>query len=172
MPCLNPNDSKVMASRAFAALFEPLMDDVAQLVHAHARRVDHEIGGVHDGLEDLALLRHRLAQVEVVAAHRVLAAGLGEPPQQLVFAGDQEQHLALDAAAFQLVDEPRHRGDLRGGVARVETDGRAVVGALRRTHGVRDEGLQQRGRNVIDAVEAQVLQHVESHALTGTRQGR
>ena len=39
-----------------------------------------------------------------------------------------------------------------------------------RAHGVRDERLQQRRGNVVDAVEAEVLEHVQGHALAGTRQ--
>src|SRR6185369_6269155 len=56
------------------------------------------------------------------------------------------------------------------GIAGVETDGGAFIGSLGRTHGMRDEGLQQRRGNVVDAVEAEVLQHVEGHALSGTGQ--
>ena len=170
MPCLKPKDSKVIESAARRALLDALVDDLAQLVHAHARGVDDQVRGVDDGLEQLALHGDGLAQVEIVAAHRMLAAGLGEAAQQLLLARDQEQHFAVDAAALQLIDELRHGGDFRGGIARIEPDGGALVGGFGAAHGVRDERLQQRGGNVVDAVEAEVLEHVQGHALAGTRQ--
>ncbi len=58
-----------------------------------------QIGGIDDRLEQLPLQRHRLAQVDVVPAHRVLAPRLGEAPQQLLVSRGQEDDLALDAAA-------------------------------------------------------------------------
>src|SRR5882757_4957129 len=35
---------------------------------------------------------------------------------------------------------------------------------------MRDERLQQRGRNIVDAIEAQVFEHVECHALSRSGQ--
>jgi len=55
----------------------------------------------------------------------MLAARFREAPQQLVLRCDQEDHLALQAAAFQLIDQLRHAGHLGRGFARVEPDGGA-----------------------------------------------
>ena len=83
---------------------------------------------------------------------------------------DQKDHLALDAAAPQLIDELRNGRDLGGGVACVQPDRGALVHGFRAAHRVGDERLQQRRRDVVDAIEAEVLEHVQSHALAGTGQ--
>ena len=83
------------------ALLDALVDDVAQRVHAHARGVDHADRRRRRWARAAARsMRHRLAQVDVAAAHRVLAARLGEAPQQLLVAATRNMHLALDAAAL------------------------------------------------------------------------
>ena len=107
---------------------------------------------------------------DVVGADRVLAAGLGEAPQQLVVVGEQEHDLALDAALLELLDERRHGFDFRRRVARVDAHGGAAVLRLVVAQGVRDEGLQQGRRDVVDAVEPGVFEHVQCHALAGSRQ--
>ena len=48
----------------------------------------------------------------------------------------------------------------------------ARIDLVRAADGVGDEGLEQRRRNVVDAVEVDVLEHVQSHALAGARQAR
>ena len=156
--------------RPRGALLDALVDDVAQRVHAHVRGVDHQVRGRCDRLEQLALERHRLAQVDVAARHRVLAAGLGEAPQQLLVVGDQEQRprtacrcgAARRPAAERSRSRPgccARRGRWRCG--RRSSPGRAPCG---------DEGLEQRRRDIVDAIEVDVLEHVQSHALAGAGQ--
>src|SRR6185312_2878690 len=55
-------------------------------------------------------------------------------------------------------------------VARIEADRSALVGALRAAHRMGDEGLEQCRGDVVDAVEVQVLEHVQGHALAGAGQ--
>ena len=153
-----------------AALLDALVNDVTQGMHAQARGVDQQVGDRGDRLEQCAFHGHRLAQADVAAAHGMLAARFREAPQQLVLGCDQEEHLALQAAAFELIDQLRHAGDLGRGIARVEPDGGALVGGLGPAHSVGDERLQQRRRDIVDAVEAEVLEHVQGHALAGPGQ--
>src|SRR6202022_4356060 len=107
------------------------------------------------------------AQVDVVAAHRVLAPGFGKTPQQLFIAGDEEDHFALDAASSELIDQLRNRCDLRGRVACVQADRRAFVRRLGTAYGVGNERLEQRRRNIVDAIKPQVFEHVQGNALAG-----
>jgi hypothetical protein len=81
-----------------AAFLHSLTDELAQVVHAHARGVDHQVGGVEDGLQQPSLDGDGFLERHVVGGHRVLAARLGETPQQLVVVGEQEHDFALDAA--------------------------------------------------------------------------
>src|SRR5258708_15212514 len=97
---------------------------------AHARGIDGEIGGVSDRLEQASFELDGLAQREVLAAHGVLAARLGEAPQQLLLAREQEQHLTLNAAALELIQEPRNGRELCGGGSRGQSCRRALVSPL------------------------------------------
>src|SRR3984885_11256424 len=92
------------------------------------------------------------------------------PPQQLVLGRDQEHHLALQAAAPELVDQLWNARYLGGRITCIQADRRELVGGLGTAHGVGDERLEQRGRDVVDAVEPQVLEHVQRHALAGAGQ--
>ncbi len=139
-------------------------------MHPHLRRIYDEVRGVDDRLEELPLQGHGLTQIDVIATHRVFAAGLRKPAQQLLVVGDQKHYFALNATAAQLVDELRYRGDLSRCVARVEADSGALVGRFGAAHRVGNEGLQQGRRNIVDTIKAEVLEHVQSHALSGTRQ--
>ena len=146
------------------------MNDVTQRVHAQARGVDQQVGDRGDRLEERAFHGHRFAQADVAAAHGMLAARFREAPQQLILGRDQEDHLALQAAALQLINQLRNAGHLGRGIAGVEPDGGALVGGLGPAHRVGDERLQQRRRDIVDAVEAEVLEHVQGYALAGPGQ--
>ena len=110
---------------AGAALFDALADELAQVVHAHARGVDDQVRGVEDGLEQPALDGDGFLERHVVGADGVLAPRFGEAPQQFVVVGEQEDDLALDAALLEFVDERRHGFDFRRGIARVDSHRRA-----------------------------------------------
>ena len=100
----------------------------------------------------------------------MLAAGLRVAFQQHFVAGVQKQHLAADAAAAQLADERRNGLDLVGPVARIEPHGGPRIDLIRAADRVGDEGLEQRRRNVVHAVEIDVLEQVQGHALAGAGQ--
>ena len=146
------------------------IDQFAQLVYPHARGVDHQIGRIHQRLEQPALDGNGLVQVLSMATQRVLAARFREAAQQLLVARHQEYQLALDAAAFELVEQHRHGRDLIAGVARVDADRGTLIDRRAAADRVRDEWLEQRRRDVVDAVEVQILEHVQRHALAGSGQ--
>ncbi len=156
---------------AGGALPDALVDELAQRVHAHARGVDDQIGRIDDRLEQLALQRDGLAQTrrragsaDACGASRRSAAAA--PRRRRPGTSPRTGCRCACSSSMQL----RHGGDLRRGVARIEADGGALVGRSGAAHRVRDEGLQQRRRDVVDAVEAQVLEHVQRHALAGAGQ--
>ena len=108
---------------AGAALFHALADELAQVVHAHARGVDDQVRGVEDGLEQAPLDGDGFLERDVVGADGMLAARFGETPQQFVVVGEQEDDFALDAALLELFDERRNGFDFRRGIARVDAHG-------------------------------------------------
>ena len=73
------------------------------------------------------------------------------------------------AAVAQLLHERRHLGEIAGPAARVQADADVLERRVFARHDLVDERLQQRDGNVIDAVEAEILEHVEGHALAGAR---
>ena len=95
---------------------------------------------------------------------------LGEAPQESFLVRHQKQHLAVDAASLQLLDQRGNGCDLRRGVAGIKADRRALVGLLRAAHRIGNEGREERGGNIVDAVEAEILKHVQRHALSRARQ--
>jgi len=134
IPCLNPNDSNVIESRSGARHADPLGDHIAKRMHAQVRGIDEQIRRMGNRLEQVALERQRRAQIETAAAHGVRTPCFGEAPQQHLVGRGEENQLAIDTAAAQLVDQPRHGGDLRGRVARIDpTAARPYVSAGLRT---------------------------------------
>ena len=113
-------------------LADAAVDELAQRVHAHARGVDHQIGGVDHRLEQRALERDGIVQALALAAQRMLAARFGVTPQQLLVVRHQEQQLALNAAALELIDQRRHGGDVGVGIAGIDADGGALDRPRRR----------------------------------------
>jgi hypothetical protein len=82
---------------AGGALLDALAHGLTQVVHADARGVEREVGMLRDGLEQTPLDVDGLAQALAVAAERVAAAGLGKPPQQFLFVGDEVDEFAGNA---------------------------------------------------------------------------
>src|SRR5690348_14825435 len=99
---------------------------------------------MRDRLEQPPLGVDRLTQAHPLPAHRVFAPCFGKTPQQLLVTRDEEQNLAFDTPALELLDQLWDRRDLVSGVTGVETDRRARVRRLGAAHRVRDERLEQR----------------------------
>ena len=85
---------------------DPLQDQVAQLVDAHARGVDDEIGAVDQRVQQAPLLGDRIGEALARASQRVPAARFGVAPQQHLVLGVQVQDFATQAGLRQA----RHQG--------------------------------------------------------------
>jgi hypothetical protein len=112
----------------------------------------------------------RRSSAIAVARQRMAPAGFRVAPQQHRLVGVQVDDLAGDTAAPEVPHLVRHAQDLAGLVARVEPDRRAPVALVAAADRVRDEGAEQPGRDVVDAVPAQILERVQRHALAGAGQ--
>ncbi len=139
--------------------------EVAQVMQPHVRGIDDPVRGVGDGCQQLPLELDGLGQPALFGTQGMLAARFGIAPQQLGIGRLQVHHFAMNAAALEFVEQRGDRGDFLRGIARVEADRGALVTGFITAHGVRHERLEQRGRHVVDAVEAQVLEHVQGNAL-------
>ena len=73
---------------------DPPPDDVAQLVDAGSRGVEHQFRGADDRVQQLPFAVDRLAQAEPRRAQRVLAACLAVALQQDLVVCMQEDHFA------------------------------------------------------------------------------
>jgi len=73
-------------------------------------------------------------------------------------------------ASSELIDQLRNRGDLGGRIACVQPDCRTLVRWFGTAYGVGNERLEQRRRDVVNAVKPQVFEHVQGNALTGAGQ--
>ena len=77
MPCLKPKDSNSDRQAAGAALLDALADELAQLVHAHARGVDDQVRGVDDRLEQprsMAMASRRTTLSRLIGCLRRVSA--------------------------------------------------------------------------------------------------
>jgi hypothetical protein len=87
--------------------------------------------------------------------------GFPRKPQQFIVIREQEDDFALDAALLELLDEMRDRLDFRRCVACIDAHGRTAVLRIVVEQGVRYERLQQGRRDVVDAIEAGIFEHVQ-----------
>ena len=102
---------------------------------------------------------------------RVWAAALRVALEQAVLVGVQEDDLAADALAAELLDQAVAGTRGRSApAARVDADREVLVERISGGDDLGDDRVQQCCRHVVDAVEADVLQQVQRNALAGTRQ--
>jgi hypothetical protein len=116
-------------------------------------------------MQQPALLRDRIGKAHARAGQRVPPAGFGIAPQQDLVFRVQIEHLAAQALLFQVVEQFRDRSQIVGAVARIEAYREAPVDRLIGANGMRHQRLHQAGRDVVDAVPAEILEHVERDAL-------
>jgi hypothetical protein len=153
-----------------AASTDALANELAQFVHAGPRRVDHEVGGSCDGLQQFSFLADRLCKTETFAAQRMAASSLAISFKQRIVVGAEEHHIAVQSRAAQFIDELGNRSDVARAIARVDADGGLLIGFLAGADCVGDKVGQQPGGDIVDAVVIQVLEHVQRDALTGAGQ--
>src|SRR3954469_4505597 len=115
--------------------------------------------------EERALVLDRLLQRDARASEGMAATRLREAPQQRCGGRLEVEHAAIDAAATQAADVLGQRAER--GAARIDADGDALVPRFGQ---VAQDLVERAGGQVIDAVEAAVLQHVQRDALARARQ--
>ncbi len=138
----------------------------------HVRRVDHELGRVDHGAEQLALLRDGFPEARALVGQRMLAASLAEARQEHLVVGLQEDDLARDAVRSQLLHERRDLRDVAAAtIARVEADADVLErGVLAQQRSRRRTSAAASYRDVVDAIEAEIFESVQRDALTGSGQ--
>ena len=145
-------------------------DQFAQFVHRQSRGIDRQVGRIGERRQQALFLLQGFHESHAMASERMPAPRFAEALEQRLAIGAQEQRLARDAALAQRLDQPRHLGEILRAIARVDADGRLAVRGFAGADGVGDESGQQACRDVVDAIEIEVLQHVERDALAGARQ--
>jgi hypothetical protein len=149
--------------RLGAAAVHTVAHQLAQFVHRGARRVQRQVGGRRDRRQQPAFLVDRFAQRHLIAAQRVLAARLAVALHQRRVARVQEHDLAGGAGAAQPLDDLRHLAQLVRTVARVDADAEALVDRVAGRDRLFGQRADQAGRQVVDAVVAEVLEHAQRH---------
>jgi hypothetical protein len=146
---------------------DALADLLAELRDGHVRRVDHELGRVDHGAEQLALRPDRLGEARALVGQRVFAASLAEARQEDLVVGLEEHDLAGDRVDSQRLHERRDLGDVAApAIARVEADADVLERRVVAQQQLVDERSQQRRGDVVDAVEAEIFERVQRDALT------
>src|SRR5436309_3172970 len=148
--------------RARLGVVDEVAQRAAQLVHG-------ERAGVQDAVGDLAQ-RLQLLALAPDGVGESAAPGGGMRPTRLAEAVDQHivarievEHLERDAAPTQLLEDARELVE-EVPVARVEAERHAPY-LLARALPQLDEAGDERHRQVVDAVEPQVLEHLDGAAL-------
>ncbi len=137
----------------------------------HVRRVDHELRRVDHGAEQLALFLDRVREARALVGQRMLAASLAEARQEHLVVGLEEHDLARDRVRSQLLHERRNLRDVvAAAIARIEADADVLERRVLAQQQLVDERAKQRRRDVVDAVEAEILERVQRDALAGAGQ--
>ncbi len=139
-----------------AVAVEQLAQPVAQLVDVELAGVEHDVGTALELTEELTLVGDALGHA-FIGRQRVLAAALLVPAHQHVVGGVEEQHAGARAHPPQLGERGHEVVDE---LARAHVDHEAellgTLGALPELGDLDDE----RGRQVVDHEEAEILEHV------------
>ena len=140
----------------------------AQLVHVQAGGVDDEVGLAAQLAQPLPLGGDAVHQA-AGALQRVRAPDALEPPDQHLVGGLQEQHPHRHAAGAQASAMAERRSWLKARLRTSVTTAIRVDGAGGAPAEVDDRG-EQRGRQVVDDEEAEVLQAAGGGAPAGAGQ--
>jgi len=145
-------------------------DQFAQFVHRQSRGIYRQVGRIGERCQQSFFLLQGLHETHAVASERVPAPRFAETLEQRLAIGAQEQCFARDAALAQRLDQPRHLREVFRAIARIDADRRLAVRGFAGADGVGDESGQEAGRDIVDAIKVEVLQHVERDALAGAGQ--
>ena len=157
---------------AAVAIGNPGADDLAQFVQGCAGGVDLEAGKVEQGLQHLAFQLDRLLERASVFGQGMASARFAESLHQHAVFGIQKHHLTVDAVVTQTLYQCRQLAQLGSGAARIDTDGGQSACLCRLLRDIPDQGLEQAGGQVVDAVVADIFEYVQGDALAGTGEAR
>jgi hypothetical protein len=143
---------------------EQIADPVLQHARLQLAGVD-AVAEQSDVGQQPALLLDRLLQGDARAGERMAAARFREAPQQRRGRRLEVEHAAVDAAAAQAADVLGQRS--QGCAARVDADRDPIVSRLGK---VVEHLIERACRQIVDAVEAAVLEHVQRDTLARARQ--
>jgi hypothetical protein len=137
------------------------------LVHGQRRGVDDAVGP-RAQLAQLAALALDAHQWAALAAERMRAARLAEAAHEHVVAGVEEEHLDAMAGGAQLVEGARIVAEELA-LADVHAE-RDAIDRLARARAQLQEARHEHDGQIVDAVEAEVLEDVDRGALARARQ--
>src|SRR5262245_16975558 len=135
-----------------------------QLVHGERAGVDDAVGHAAQGAERLALASDAVGERPALGGG-MRAARLAETPHEHVVARLEIDDLEMHAARPQLLEDPRHLVQ-EAPLADVDAE-RDAPDVLPRALPQLEEARQQRHRQVVDAVEAEILEDAQRGALAG-----
>jgi hypothetical protein len=118
---------------------------------------------LHDVLEQLALAGDRLVERALGIGERMAAARLGEALDERVVLCLEDEQADVHALGLQAAERARQLRERRA-AARIDRDRHALIARIAQE---RDGLEEQRRREVVDAVEARVLEDVQRDALAG-----
>ncbi len=149
--------------RALFGIAEAFGDEVAQFVNVEFRGVDHDVGKLADGLQQLAFVIEALAHAEMFS-DGMRPAGLAVAPEQSILSGfDKDEGNGMHAAKML-----QERGQLLKLVAFTSIDKQRSTGKTAFAGSVEfGKNWNQFDGKIVDAIETHVLECVQDGALSG-----
>jgi len=95
-------------------------------------------------------------------------AGFAVTLQQDFIVCEHEQNIRLDVVSPELLDQARQRLQVRGAIAGVYADGDSAADFTWTGRYLLDNALEEPRRKIVDAVIAQILEHMKRNCLSGT----
>ncbi len=98
---------------------------------------------------------------------RVAPARLAVTLEQNRIVRKHEEHIRLYLVLPELFDQTGQRLEIQAPVAGIDANRESAADLSRDRRHLLDDRLEQTGRQVVDAVIAQVLEHVKRNGLSG-----
>ena len=159
--------AKVLLADRRADEGEALAAELNAAAPGAAKYVDLDIGDLFERLQHRTLAHDRVSQRGALTAQRMTSSGLAEALQQHIVTRVQEQQERRQAKRSQLRKGARQFIGITAGSTRIDTDGDARIACLARAECMFSQRRQQTGRQIIDAIKAEVFQGAQRDALAG-----
>jgi hypothetical protein len=144
-------------------------DPLAQCVGRRFAGIDKKISCINDRAEQFTFLGDGIAEPRAFDGQRVFAAGLAEARHQHLVVCLKEQQLAGYTRKAQPLDQFGYLIDIVWPIARINTDGDIFKDAVTALQNMLQQRIEQAGWNIIDAIETEIFERMQCHALAGTR---